>query len=68
MAGIDGVENRIDPGDPMDKDIYELPPEERASVPLTPGSLDEALQALEEDHEFLLKGDTSSPKMSSKLG
>ena len=57
MAGIDGIENRIDPGDPMDKDIYELPPEERASVPLTPGSLDEALEALEEDHEFLLKGD-----------
>ena len=41
----------------MDKDIYDLPPEERASVPLTPGSLDEALEALEEDHEFLLKGD-----------
>ena len=57
MAGIDGIENRIDPGDPMDKDIYDLPPEERASVPLTPGSLDEALEALEEDHEFLLKGD-----------
>ena len=57
MAGIDGIENRIDPGDPMDKDIYDLPPEERASVPLTPGSLDEALEAMEEDHEFLLKGD-----------
>ena len=57
MAGIDGIENRIDPGDPMDKDIYDLPPEERASVPLTPGSLDEALEALEQDHEFLLKGD-----------
>ena len=61
QKSFDGIENRIDPGDPMDKDIYELPPEERASVPLTPGSLDEALQALEEDHEFLLKGDVFTP-------
>ena len=57
MAGLDGIENRIDPGEPMDRDIYDLTPEELASVPLTPGSLDEALAALEEDHDYLLKGD-----------
>ena len=57
MAGIDGIENKIDPGEPMDRDIYDLAPEERASVPLTPGSLEEALRALEADHDFLLKGD-----------
>ncbi len=57
MAGMDGIKNKIDPGDPMDMDIYDLSPEERASVPLTPGSLDEALEALEEDHEFLLQDD-----------
>ena len=57
MAGLDGIQNKIDPGEPMDKDIYDLEAEERASVPLTPASLDEAIQALEEDHEFLLKGD-----------
>ena len=57
MAALDGIENRIDPGEPLDKDIYSLPPEELAKVPSTPGSLDEALKALEKDHEFLLKGD-----------
>ncbi len=57
MAGLDGVINRIDPGDPLDKDIYDLSPEELADVPSTPGSLNEALKALEGDHEFLLKGD-----------
>jgi len=57
MAGLDGVQNRIDPGEPLDKDIYDLPPEELANVPSLPGSLDEALTALENDHEFLLKGD-----------
>jgi glutamine synthetase len=57
MAGLDGVENKIDPGEPLDKDLYELPPEELASVPQMPGSLDEAMDALEADHEFLLKGD-----------
>jgi glutamine synthetase len=56
MAGLDGIKNRIDPGDPMDVDIYELPPEELAKVPLTPGSLEEALDALEADHDFLLQG------------
>jgi glutamine synthetase len=57
MAGLDGIENKIDPGEPLDKDLYDLPPEELASVPQMPGSLDEAMDALEADHEFLLKGD-----------
>ncbi len=57
MAGLDGVENRIDPGDPLDKDIYGLSPEELKDVPKMPGSLEEALDCLKKDHEFLLKGD-----------
>jgi len=57
MAALDGIQNKIDPGDPLDKDIYDLPPEEAAAVPKTPGSLDAALDALEADHEFLLRGD-----------
>ncbi len=57
MAGLDGIENRIDPGDPIDKNLYDLPPQEAAAVQSTPGSLEEALDALEEDHQFLLKGD-----------
>jgi glutamine synthetase len=57
MAGLDGVLNKIDPGEPMDKNLYELPPEEHAKIPQMPGSLDEALNHLEKDHDFLLKGD-----------
>ncbi len=57
MAGLDGVINKIDPGEPIDRNMYELPPEELAKVPQVPDSLDEALQALEQDHEFLLRGD-----------
>jgi len=57
MAGLDGIENKIDPGEPMDKDIYALGPEELAEIPSLPSSLDEALVALEEDHDYLLKGD-----------
>jgi glutamine synthetase len=57
MAGLDGVINRIDPGEPLDKNIYELPPEEASRVPKVPASLGEALDCLEADHEFLLKGD-----------
>jgi glutamine synthetase len=57
MAVLDGIENKMDPGDPLDKNIYDLPPEELAEIPSAPGSLDEALAALEEDHDFLLKGD-----------
>jgi glutamine synthetase len=56
MAGIDGIENKIDPGEPLDKDIYALSPAELKNVPTMPGSLDEALQELEADHDFLLKG------------
>ncbi len=63
MAGLDGIQNRIDPGDPLDKDIYDLPPEELANVPSLPGTLDEALKALEDDNEFLLKGDVFTPLM-----
>jgi glutamine synthetase len=57
MAGIDGIENKIDPGEPLDKNIYGLSPEEAANIPSMPGSLDEALVCLQEDHAFLLKGD-----------
>jgi glutamine synthetase len=57
MAGLDGITNRVDPGEPLDKDIYDMPPEELANVPSTPGSLNEALKNLADDHEFLLKGD-----------
>ena len=57
MAVIDGIQNKIDPGDPLDKDIYNLPAEELAEIPSAPGSLDEALDALKADQEFLLKGD-----------
>ncbi len=57
MAGLDGVINRIDPGDPLDKDIYDMDPEELKNVPSTPGSLNEAIKALADDHEYLLKGD-----------
>jgi glutamine synthetase len=57
MAGLDGIENRIDPGEPLDKDIYALTPEELKEVPSLCGSLEEALDALKRDHDFLLKGD-----------
>jgi len=57
MAAIDGIVNKIDPGEPLDKDIYDLPPEELAKVDQTPGTLKEALYSLEQDHDFLLKGD-----------
>ncbi|MEU3846052.1 type I glutamate--ammonia ligase [Micrococcus terreus] len=57
MAGLDGIRNRIEPAEPIDKDLYELPAEEAKDIQKAPGSLDEALEALEEDHEFLLAGD-----------
>ncbi|MEM7827846.1 MAG: type I glutamate--ammonia ligase [Candidatus Aenigmatarchaeota archaeon] len=57
MAGLDGVIKKLHPGDPLDKDIYALSPEELKDVPSVPGSLEEALKALKEDHEFLLRGD-----------
>ena len=56
MAGLDGIENKIHPGDPSEKDLYDLPPEELADIPTVCGSLREALQSLEADHAFLLKG------------
>jgi glutamine synthetase len=57
MAGLDGIENRIDPGEPLDKNIYDLPPAELTKIRKAPASLDAALAALENDHDFLLKGD-----------
>jgi glutamine synthetase len=57
MAGLDGIETRLDPGEPLDKDIYALSPAELSKVPSVPGSLEGALAALESDHEFLTKGD-----------
>ena len=63
MAGLDGILNRIDPGEPLDKDIYDLSPEELRGVPAMPASLDEALQCLEQDHEFLLKGDVFTEEL-----
>ena len=61
MAGLDGIQNRIDPGEPMDKDLYDLPPEEMKSIKQVPGSLSDVLDALEKDHAFLLKGDVFTP-------
>lgn len=57
MAGLDGIQNRVDPGEPLDKNIYKLSPEELKNVPKVPGSLEEAIQAIKKDHEFLMKGD-----------
>ena len=57
MAGLDGIENKLNPGDPLDKDIYSLAPEELAGIPNVPASLEEALTSLKEDHDFLMKGD-----------
>ncbi len=57
MAGLDGVQSRIDPGEPVEKDLYELPPEEAKQIKQVPGSLGDVLDALEADHEFLLRGD-----------
>ena len=61
MAALDGIQNKINPGEPLDKDIYDLEPEELEAVPKTPASLEEALNALKADHEFLLRGDVFTP-------
>ena len=61
MAAIDGIQNKIDPGESLDKDIYDLSPEELADVPKTPESLEGALAALRADHDFLLRGDVFTP-------
>lgn len=63
MAGLDGIENKIHPGDPMDKDLYDLPPEELQGVPTVCGSLREALEALEADNAFLRKGDVMTEEL-----
>ena len=57
MAGLDGIKNKIHPGEPSDKDLYDLPPEELATIPTVCGSLREALDELEKDHDFLIAGD-----------
>jgi glutamine synthetase len=63
MAGLDGIENKIHPGDPMDKNLYDLPPEELQGVPTVCGSLREALQSLDADRDFLKKGDVFTDDM-----
>lgn len=63
MAALDGITNKIDPGEPLDRDIYEMSPEELAQTRKTPGSLEEALNELEKDHEFLTRGDVFTPDM-----
>lgn len=65
MAMLDGIRNKIDPGPPLDKDIYDLPPEELANVAKTPASLEESLTYLERSHEFLLQGDVFTPDVIS---
>ena len=63
MAGIDGIRNRIEPPEPIDKDLYELPPEEHAAIEKVPASLDAALDALEADHDYLTEGDVFTPDL-----
>ena len=63
MAGLDGIENKMDPGHPLDKDIYELDPEEVSTIPSMPSSLEEALDAVERDHAFLMKGDVFTEEL-----
>jgi len=66
MAGLDGIENKIDPGQPLDKDIYGLSPEELKDIPAVATSLEDALQCLQEDHDFLLKGDVFTADVIEK--
>jgi glutamine synthetase len=63
LAGLDGIQNKIEPPAPVDKDLYELPPEEHADIATVPGSLDAVLTALEADHEYLLAGDVFTPDL-----
>jgi glutamine synthetase len=63
MAGLDGIQNRIEPPDPVDKDLYDLPPEELAAVPQVPASLEEALRALEADTDYLMAGGVFTPDL-----
>jgi glutamine synthetase len=57
MAGLDGIQNKIDPGEPMDKNLYDLDPIELSAIPQMPSSLEQSINALEKNHDFLLKGD-----------
>ncbi len=63
MAGLDGIKNKIEPPEPVDKDLYELPPDEAKAIPQVPGSLDKVLDNLEADHEFLLEGGVFTPDL-----
>jgi glutamine synthetase len=63
MAGLDGIRNKLDPGDPVDKNIYDLPPEELAEIPTVCGSLREALSSLDGNREFLKKGGVMTDDM-----
>ena len=63
MAGIDGIKNKIEPPEPVDKDLYELPPEEHASIAQVPGSLNEVLDNLENDHDWLTEGGVFTPDL-----
>ncbi|MBV2160340.1 MAG: glutamine synthetase, partial [Achromobacter denitrificans] len=65
MAGLDGVQNKIHPGDPADKNLYDLPPEEDAKIPTVCSSLEQALEALDGDREFLTRGGVFSNDMLS---
>ncbi len=61
MAGLDGIKNKIEPPAPIEKDLYELPESEAKKIKSMPGSLDQALDALERDHDFLLEGGVFTP-------
>ena len=63
MAGLDGIENKMDPGQPLDKDLFEMDAEQLSGIPSMPGALEEALDALQRDHAFLLKGDVFTEEM-----
>jgi glutamine synthetase len=65
MAGVDGIKNRIEPPEPIDKDLYELPPEEHAGIDQVPGTLSEVLDALETDHDYLTEGNVFAPDLIS---
>ncbi len=65
MAGLDGIKNKIEPPEPVDKDLYELPPDEALSIPQVPGSLEKVLESLEADHEYLLDGGVFTPDLIS---
>jgi glutamine synthetase len=63
MAGLDGIKNKIEPATPIDKDLYELPPDEAKAVPQVPASLDTVLDTLESDHDYLLEGGVFTPDL-----